>query len=67
MHSGARTKCQRTLVFLHRIVFSDECVFHVSGVANTQNTHIWGTENPQEVQLHERNGEKSTVLCAIHS
>jgi len=27
--------------------FSDECVFHVSGIANTQNSRIWGTENPK--------------------
>ena len=32
--------------FLHHIAFSDECVFHVSGIAKTQNTRIWGTEHP---------------------
>ncbi len=53
--------------FLHRIIFSDECVFHVSGIANTQNTRILETENPQEAQQHEMHGEKLTVWCAINS
>ena len=53
--------------FLHRIVFSDECVFHVSGMANTHNTRIWGTENPHETQEHETHSEKITVWCGIHS
>ena len=30
---------------LRRIVSCDEYVFHVSGIANTKNTHIWGAEN----------------------
>ena len=29
--------------FLRRTVFSDEFVFQVSGIANTQNVRIWGT------------------------
>ena len=67
LHSGAMKKMSTNSSFLHRIVFSDECVFHVSGIANTQNTRIWGTKNPREVQQHERNGEKLTLWCAIHS
>lgn len=53
--------------FLRRIVFSDECVFHVSGIANTQNTRIWGSENPRQIQEHEAHSEKITVWCAIHA
>ncbi len=35
-----KLKMSRDVNFLSRIVFSDECVFHVSGIANTQNTLI---------------------------
>ncbi len=66
-YSAATTKCLRTLFFTSHSFFSDECVFHVSGIANSQNTHIWGTENLREVQQHEMHGEKLTVWCAIHS
>ena len=54
------------LNFLRRIVFSDECVFHVLEIANTQNIRIWGTENPRSVHEHETHSEKITVWCAIH-
>ena len=53
--------------FLRRIVFSDECVFHVSGIANTQNSRIWGTENPRHYRQHEMHSEKITVWCAVHA
>ncbi len=36
------------------------------GIAITQNTPIWGTENPRSVQVHEAHSEKITVWCAIH-
>ena len=51
---------------LRSIVFSDECVFRVLGIANTENTQTWGTENPKEVQKHERHSYKLTVWGAIH-
>ena len=53
--------------FLSRIVFSDEGVFHVSGIANTRNTRIWGAENPSTIQEYEIHSEKITVWWAIHS
>ena len=49
--------CKSTIgpqFFLRRIVFSDEYVFHVSGIANNKNVGFWGSENPrlaQESQL----------------
>ena len=60
-------KMSRNENFLSRIVFSDECVFHVSGIASTQNTRIWPAENPRAIQEHEMHSEKITVWCAIHS
>ncbi len=47
--------------FLRRIIFSEECVFHVSRIANTQNTRVWGNENPGEYREHEIHSEKMTV------
>ncbi len=66
-HSGARTVCQRILVFYTASFFSNECVLHVLGIANTQSTGIWGTENLREAQQHEKHCEKLRALCAIHS
>ena len=53
--------------FLRYIVFSDECVFHVSRIANNQNTGIWGTGNPPSVQEHKSHSEKIEIWCAVHS
>jgi transposase len=33
---------------LDRTYFTDEAWFHLSGYINSQNTRIWGTENPNE-------------------
>ena len=41
--------------------------FHVSGIANTQEVCIWGTENPRALQYHEIRGEKFTPWRAINS
>ena len=32
-----------------RVCFLDEATFHTSGVVNTHNVHIWGSENPHVV------------------
>ena len=53
--------------FLRRIVFSDKCVFHVSGIGNTLNVRIWGTEYTRAVQDHGMHCRKMRVWCAIHS
>ena len=41
-----KDKVSMNTSFLCRIVFCDDGVFHVSGIANTQNTRIWGSEKP---------------------
>lgn len=38
--------------------FSDDCVFHDSGFANTQKTHIWGTESPRDTDQYELQKQK---------
>lgn len=51
--------------FLNRIIFSDECVFHVDGKVNKHNVRIWGTENPHDYREVARDSEKVTVWCAM--
>lgn len=51
---------------LLRVAYSDECVFHVSGVANTYNTRFWGTEKTREIQKNEFHSRK-TVWCAVYA
>ncbi len=43
-----KDKMSKNSSFLNRIFFSNECVFHVPGIANTQNTRIW------ELKTHEK-------------
>ena len=44
---------------LRRFVFSDEYVFHVSGMANTKTFRVWDTENPRDYSQHEMHKEKN--------
>lgn len=53
--------------FLLGIVLSDECVFHISGFANTHKTRIKVTEKPREIQLHELQSKKVTCFCAAQA
>ena len=34
---------------LNKIIFSDECTFHIGYAPNRQNTRFWMTKNPHEV------------------
>ena len=45
----------------------DERVFHVSGISDTKNTHILGTNDPSEIRWYGRNSARISVWCAIHS
>ena len=51
--------------FMSRIIFSDECVFHVSGKVNKHNVRIWGTERPHDTREHEAHSPKVAVWCAL--
>lgn len=67
LQNGLRLKCKADSKFLGRIGFSDESVFHVLGISNTQNVRIWGTEDPQAAQRYKMRCENITVWCKIHS
>ena len=51
--------------FLNRVIFSDECVFHVDGKVNKHNVRIWGSENRHETREVSRDSAKVTVWCAL--
>ena len=51
--------------FLYRIIFSYECVFHVSGKINKRNVRLWETERPQETQEHQAYSPKVIAWCAL--
>ncbi|GBM01363.1 hypothetical protein AVEN_135788-1 [Araneus ventricosus] len=47
--------------YLNRICFSDESTFHVSGMVNRHNVHIWGSENPHVPAQLQRDSPKVNV------
>ena len=52
---------------LRRIVFSDEYVRYVSGIANNKIARFRGTKNPRLVQEHKLNSDKITVSWGVYS
>jgi hypothetical protein len=52
-------------VFFERLIFSDECTFHLCGKVNGHNVRIWWTENPKSVVEVARDSPKVNVLCAV--
>lgn len=44
------------------IIFSDECVLHLSGKVNTQNSRICATETPHSAPFNTRN---VTICCGF--
>ena len=59
MHSDSK--------FLRHIVFSVECVYHISEIANNQNASFWWSSNPRLIQEHQRHSENITVWYESHS
>ena len=51
--------------FLKCVCFSDESTFHVSGLLNRHNLRIWGSENPYDTCVLERDSFKLNVWCGI--
>jgi hypothetical protein len=51
--------------FFERLIFSDECTFHLCGKVNIRNVRIWGTESPKSVVEVARDSPKVNVLCAV--
>ncbi|GBL80159.1 hypothetical protein AVEN_29144-1 [Araneus ventricosus] len=51
--------------YLNRICFSDESIFHVSGMVNRHNVRIWGSENPHVSAHLQRDSPKVNVWCGL--
>ena len=47
-----------------RLIFSDECTFHLCGKVNRHDVHVWGTENSKSVEL-ARDSPKVNVFSAV--
>jgi len=47
--------------FVSKIIFNDEAHFHMSGFLNKQNSRLWGTENPQQIEPCQMHPERVTV------
>jgi hypothetical protein len=47
--------------FLRQVCFSDEAMFHVSGVVHKYNCRIWGSQNPHVTCELERGSPKVNV------
>jgi hypothetical protein len=45
--------------------FSTEAWFHLSGYANSQNTRLWGSENPHALFKEHLHSQKVGVFCAL--
>ena len=51
--------------FMSRIIFSDECLFHVSRKVRKHNDQIWGTMRPDGIREHQVYSPKATVWCIL--
>ena len=51
--------------FAAKLIFSDECTFHLSGVVNRHNVRIWGSQNPRAFVMLVRDSPKVNVFCAM--
>lgn len=49
------------------LFFSDQCVFHILGIAKTQNTYIGRSENPKNVKEHDADSVIITFYYAIQA
>jgi hypothetical protein len=46
-------------------LFSDEAWFHLSCYVNSQNTRLWGSENPHALFEEPLHSQKVAVFCAL--
>ena len=51
--------------FFERLIFSDECTFHLCRKVNRHNVRIWGTKNPESVVEVALDSPKVNVFCAV--
>ena len=53
--------------FFERLIFSDECTFHLCGKVNRNNVRVWGTENPKSVVEVACDSRKVNVFfCCVY-
>jgi hypothetical protein len=50
---------------LDYVWFSDDTWFHLSGYVNSQNTRLWGSENPHALFEETLHSQKVGVFCAL--
>jgi hypothetical protein len=50
---------------LHKILFSDEAIFDVSGRVNRHNVRIWGSENPHHATEYIQDSPKFNMWCGL--
>jgi hypothetical protein len=46
-------------------LFSDEAWFHLSGYVNSQNTRLWGSENPHAMFEEPLHSQKVGLFCVL--
>jgi hypothetical protein len=46
-------------------LLSDEVWFHLSGYINSQNTHLWASENPHALHEEPLHSQKVNMFCAL--
>ena len=51
--------------FLSKIVFTDECMFHLNGHVYAKNVRIWGTERPFEGTQVPTLSSEAIPCCVI--
>lgn len=52
--------------YMHRIVFSAQCVFNTHGVFNKLNAGVWVLENPHTVEKVPQTSEKVMVWRGMY-
>jgi transposase len=64
---SSRMEKKRNGLKVRSIHFSDEANFYLSGFVNSQNTRIWGLEQPHATVTKQNSKKKVMVWCAITS
>ena len=51
--------------FIKRLIFSDECTFHLYGKVTRHDVRIWGAENPKSVVEVVRDSPRMNVFGEV--
>ncbi|XP_025017224.1 histone-lysine N-methyltransferase SETMAR-like [Tetranychus urticae] len=52
---------------INKIIFTDECHFHLQGYVNKQNWRHWGSEKPDFSRIKPLHPQRVTVFAGIHA